>query len=83
MIGEMGLVFRQEYDISLLSSLSRQLLGSAQMLIPELTEALSQGLEWLGREVHHSPPSSAEVKNAWRYKCSPPPLPRLHGVALN
>jgi hypothetical protein len=29
----------------------------------------------------HSPPSSAEVKNAWSY--TPTPLIRLHGVELS
>jgi hypothetical protein len=29
--------------------------------------ALSQGIKRPGREVDHSPPSSAEVKNAWSY----------------
>jgi len=28
---------------------------------------LSAGVKWLGREVDHSPLSSAEVKNAWSY----------------
>ena len=69
----MGLASRQGYDISLFSKLSGQVLGSAQMLIPRVTGALPQGLDWLGREVHHSPPSSPEVKNAWRYKSRPPP----------
>jgi hypothetical protein len=33
-----------------------------------------------GREANHSPLSSAEVKNAWSYTCTPPI--RLHGVVL-
>jgi len=31
--------------------------------------------------VAHSPPSSAEVKNAWSYTFTPPV--RLHGVVLS
>jgi hypothetical protein len=38
-------------------------------------------LKWPGREGDHSPPSSAEVKNAWCYT-SPPPI-RLPGVVLS
>jgi hypothetical protein len=34
-----------------------------------------------GREADHSPPSSAEVKNAWSYTFTPPT--RLHGVVLS
>jgi hypothetical protein len=33
-----------------------------------------------GREADHSPPSSAEVKNAWSYTSTPPIF--LHGVVL-
>jgi hypothetical protein len=33
------------------------------------------------READHSPPSSAEVKNAWSYTSTPPI--RLHGVVLS
>jgi hypothetical protein len=38
------------------------------------------GVKRPGREVYHSPPSSAEVKNAWSYTFTPPI--RLHGVVL-
>jgi hypothetical protein len=34
-----------------------------------------------GREADHSPPCSAEVKNAWSYTTTPPI--RLHGVVLS
>jgi hypothetical protein len=33
--------------------------------------ALSLGIKWPGREADHSPPSSAEVKNAWSYTSTP------------
>jgi len=38
-------------------------------------------IKWPGRESDHSPPSSAEVKNAWRYTSTPPIS--LHGVVLS
>jgi hypothetical protein len=38
------------------------------------------GVKWLGSEVCHSPPPSAEVKNVWSYTSTPPI--RLHGVVL-
>jgi hypothetical protein len=34
-----------------------------------------------GLEADHSPPSTAEVKNAWRYISSPPT--HLHDMVLN
>jgi hypothetical protein len=43
--------------------------------------ALSLGLKRPGREADHSPPSSAEVKNAW--SCISTPPIRLHGVVLS
>jgi hypothetical protein len=39
------------------------------------------GVKRPGRENDHSPPSSAEVKNAWNYTSTPPV--RLHGVVLS
>jgi hypothetical protein len=43
--------------------------------------ALSLGIKRPGREADHSPPSSAEVKNAWSYTSTPPIC--LHGVVLS
>jgi hypothetical protein len=43
--------------------------------------ALSLGLNRSVREVDHSPPSSARVKNAWSYNCTPPI--RRHSVMLS
>jgi len=34
-----------------------------------------------GREADHSPPSNAQVKNAWNYTSIPPI--HLHGVVLS
>jgi hypothetical protein len=39
------------------------------------------GVKRPGREADHSPPSIAEVKNAWSYTFTPPI--RLHGVVLS
>jgi hypothetical protein len=36
-----------------------------------VTGALSVGVELQGREADHSPPSSAEIKNAWSYTSTP------------
>jgi hypothetical protein len=38
----------------------------------------SPGVNRQGREVHHSPPSTAEVKNEWSYTSTPPVY--LHGL---
>jgi hypothetical protein len=37
-----------------------------------LLGALSLGAKRSGRAAHHSPPSSADVKNAWSYTSTPP-----------
>jgi hypothetical protein len=34
--------------------------------------SLSLGVKWPGHEADHSPPFSAEVKNAWSYTSTPP-----------
>jgi hypothetical protein len=47
---------------------------------PMGTGALSLGVKRPGREANHSPPSSAEVKNAWSCTSTPPIC--LHGVVL-
>jgi hypothetical protein len=40
----------------------------------------TMGVKWSGHEVHHSPPSTAKVKNGGTI----PPLPiGLHGIVLN
>jgi hypothetical protein len=40
----------------------------------------SHRVKRVDREAHNSPPSSAEVKNAWSYTCTPPI--RLNGVVF-
>ena len=32
----------------------------------------SKGVNRMGREASHSPPSSTEVKNEWTHTCTPP-----------
>jgi hypothetical protein len=61
-----------------LSGGSRPALGPTQPPIQWVPGALSFGVKGSGREAGHSPPYSAEVKNAWS---STPPV-RLHGVVL-
>jgi hypothetical protein len=48
---------------------------------PMVPGALSLGVKRPGREADHSPPSSAEVKNAWS-NTSTLPI-RLHGMVLS
>jgi hypothetical protein len=45
------------------------------------TQSLSPGGKWPGRDTNHTPPSSAEVENAWSYTSTP--TLRLHGVVLS
>jgi hypothetical protein len=48
---------------------------------PTSKGALSLEEKRSGREANHSPPSSAEVKNAWSYTSTPPI--RHHGVVIS
>jgi hypothetical protein len=43
--------------------------------------ALTQGVKWLECEADHSPPSNAEVKNAWI--CTSTLTVSVQGVVLN
>jgi hypothetical protein len=67
----------QGQGIYLLTTASRPVLGPTQWIPGDFF--LKVNLP--GREADNSPPSSAEVKNAWRYISTPPV--RLHGVVLN
>jgi hypothetical protein len=49
-----------------------QTLGPTHPSIQCVPAALSPGVKWPGREVDHSPPSNAEVKNEWSYTSTPP-----------
>jgi len=45
--------------------------GPTQLPIGWVPEALTPGVNWPRREADHSPPSSAEVKNKWKYTSTP------------
>jgi hypothetical protein len=72
---------REGLGIFLFTTVSRPVLGSTQPPIQWVLGALSLGAKRPGREADHTPPSSAEVKNAWSYTSTPPI--RLHGLVLN
>jgi hypothetical protein len=71
---------RQELGIFLFTTASRLALGPNQPPIQWVPGAISLGVRRPRRESDHSPPSSAEVKNAWKYTSALPI--RLHGVVL-
>jgi hypothetical protein len=77
MIGVLGFDLWWGLGIFLFITASITALGPTQ-LVPG---ALSLGVKRLGYEADHSPPSSAEVNNAWSYAFTPPI--RLHGVVLS
>jgi hypothetical protein len=55
----------------LLTTASRPALVPTQPPIQWVPVALSSNTQRLGREADHSPPCSAEVKNAWGYTSTP------------
>jgi hypothetical protein len=71
---------QERLGIFLFTTASRKALGPTQHPIQWVPGALSLGAKQPGREADHSPPSSAEVNNAWNYTSTPPV--RLHGVVL-
>jgi hypothetical protein len=80
-IGVLGSDFRRGVGIFLFTAASGTALGPTQPPIQWVSGVLSLGVKGPGRESDHSPLSSAEVKNAWRY--TPTPSIRLHGVVLS
>jgi hypothetical protein len=62
---------RRRLGIFLFITVSRTALGYTQPPIQWVTGVLSLGVKRPGREGDHSPPSSAEVKNAWSYTPTP------------
>jgi hypothetical protein len=62
-IGVLGFDFRRGLGIFLFTAALRP----TQPPIQWVAGALSLGVKRPGREVNHSPPSSAEVKNEWSY----------------
>jgi hypothetical protein len=79
-IGVLGFDSRRGLGIFLFTTAFRMALVPTQPPIQWVPGALSLEVKLPGREADHSPPSSAEVKNAWSY-ISTPPI-RLHGVVL-
>jgi hypothetical protein len=63
--------FREGLVIFLIAIASRLAVGSTQPPIQWVSGVFPPGVKWPGREADHSPPSSAEVKNAWRYNSAP------------
>jgi hypothetical protein len=63
--------FKYKMYAFLFTTASRTALGPTQPPIQWVPGALSLGVKRPVREADHSPPSSAEVKNAWRYTSTP------------
>jgi hypothetical protein len=78
-IGILGFDSRRGLGIFLFTTASRTALEPTQPPIQWVPGALTLGIKRPGLEADHSPPSSAEVKNAWSYTSTPPV--RLHGGA--
>jgi hypothetical protein len=57
--------------IFLFATAFRPALGPTQPPVQWVPGALSPGVKRPGREANQSPPSSVEVKNAWRYTSTP------------
>jgi hypothetical protein len=66
-----GFKSRQRLGIFLFTTVSRTVLGPTQPPMQWVQGVLSPGVKRPGREADHSPPSSAEVKNAWSYTSTP------------
>jgi hypothetical protein len=81
--GRAGFGSRQREWHDFFSSLPRsgRLWGSPSLLSNRNQEHIPPGVKRPDREPDHSPPSSAEVKNAWSYAFTPPI--RLHVVVLS
>jgi hypothetical protein len=58
-------------EIFLLSTLSRPALGPTQLPMWWVLGTLFPGIKYLRHEIDHSPPSCAEVENAWNYTSTP------------
>jgi hypothetical protein len=80
-IGVLGFYSWRRLGIFLFTTASRTALGPTHPPIQWIPGAPSLGVKRQGIEADHSPPPSAEVKNAWSYTSTPPI--RLHGVVLS
>jgi hypothetical protein len=71
-IAILGFDSRRGLGIFLFTAPSRTALGPTQAPIQRIPGALSLWVKRPGREADHSPPCSAELKNAWSYTSTPP-----------
>jgi hypothetical protein len=71
----------QRLRIFLFTTTSRPALGPTQSPIQCVSRVLSLGVKRSRREADHSHPSSADVKNSWRYTSIP--LMCLPGVVIS
>jgi hypothetical protein len=72
---------RQGLGIFLFTTASRPALGPTEPPIQLVAGVLSLWVKQVGLKADYSHPSSAEVKNAWRYTFTPPV--GLHVVVLS
>jgi hypothetical protein len=70
-VGVSGFDYRRGLGIFLFTTASRTALWLTQPHIQWVTGAVSLRVKRPGRKADHSPPSSAEVKNAWSYTSTP------------
>jgi hypothetical protein len=80
-VGSTQEVSKLGVGIYLFSTASRLALGPTHPPIQWALKNLSLGVKRPHREADRSPPSSAEVKNAWCYTTTPPIY--LHGIVFN
>jgi hypothetical protein len=80
-IPDRGFESRERLGILLFTIASRPALEPTHPPIQWAPGSLSLEVKRPLREAHHSPPSSAEVKNAWSYTSTPPI--RLHEEMLS
>jgi hypothetical protein len=66
-LDDRGFESQQEVGIFLFTTASKPALKPIQPPIQWVRGTLSRGVKRQGSESDHSPPSSAEVKNEWRY----------------
>jgi hypothetical protein len=71
-LGDTIVDFYIDMGIFFFATASEPALGPAQPPIQWVLVTLSLGVKRPGREADHSPPSSAEVKNAWSYTPTSP-----------
>jgi hypothetical protein len=71
-VGRPGFDYRQEQQFYSLSHRVQTGSGAQPAFYPVGTGGGFRGVNQPGREADHSPPSSAEVKNAWSYSSTQP-----------